>query len=426
VKTSNNDCPTSAVSAEDIAALKREVCEQIDALADVLIDVSQQIHKEPELAFEEYKASNLLSQVATEHGLDVKREAFGLSTAFVADIGVNPGPKIAILSEYDALPNIGHACGHNMIAAMGLGAALALNTQSTKLPGRVRYLGTPAEERGAGKEVMARNGAFENIDAAMMIHPAGVNVKDPRSICVAEVRVTMHGRQAHASAYPEDGINALDALVLAYQGIAALRQHIGSGDRVHGIFTEAGTAPNVVPDKTSALFYVRSTSIEGLAPLKKRVEACLRSGAIAAGCEAGIVWGDADYHNMVTNVPLADAYEQNAKALGLTDFLPGDQFPLAATDMGNVSHRVPCLHPLIAFAPPEVSIHDPDFATWAGSKRGDETVITGAKALAMTAIDFLLNTTLQQQTLTAYKQATSEPVKTDSSETAHAPACPCC
>jgi amidohydrolase len=371
--------------------MRRDVVSAIDAMREELLGLSHLIHGEPELALEEFKAAANLAAAVEEHGLGVQREAFGLRTAYAAEFGKDGGPTIAILSEYDALPGIGHACGHNIIATAGLGAALALSKLNDALPGRVRYLGTPAEERFGGKELMAREGAFERVDAAMMIHPSGSNLVTMPCLAVTEVDAIYFGKTAHASVEPHRGLNALDAAVVAYQAIAQLRQHILSSERIHGIITEGGLAANIVPERAACRFYVRSPNAEGLATLRRRVQACFEAGALATGCRLETQWGQTDYLDLKTNWPMAKAFEANATGLGrvfdaLADLPPGRA---GSTDMGNVSHRVPSIHPLLAVAPPEVPIHNPEFARWASSQKGDEAVIDGAKALALTALDLM-------------------------------------
>lgn len=380
-------------------ALKREVCEAIDAMAPALIEASHAIHARPELAFQEFEAARLLTDRIEAAGLTVTRGAFGLPTAFASAFGPEGSAEVSILSEYDALPGIGHACGHNIIATAGLGAALALARLGARLPGRVRYLGTPAEERGGGKELMAREGAFDGVDASMMVHPAGIDLVTMPCICVSEVVTTYKGRTAHASAMPHAGLNALDALVTAYQAIAQLRQHIKPTERIHGIITKGGVAPNIVPDETEGFFYVRAANAEDLALLKKRVHACFEAGALATGCTAVIQWAKADYLDLKTSMPLAGAYEANARAIG-RDFFPLDKLPsgmAGSTDMGNISHRLPSIHPMISCAPPHVVIHNPEFARWAASDLGDKACIDGAKALAMTALDFMTDAELRER-----------------------------
>lgn len=381
------------------SVLKRQVCDAIDAMASMLIDVSHAIHAKPELAFHEVEAARLLTARLESAGLPVTRGAFGLPTAYASAFGPAGAPEVAILSEYDALPGIGHACGHNIIATTGLGAALALGALGDALPGRVRYLGTPAEERGGGKELMARQGAFEGVDAAMMVHPAGIDLITMPCIAISEVVVTYRGKSSHASAMPHAGLNALDALVTAYQAIAQLRQHIKHSERIHGIITRGGNAPNIVPDETEGFFYVRAANAEELAPLKKRVQACFEAGALATGCTVEVKWAMADYLDLKTNMPLARSYEANMRGLG-RDFFPLEKMPggsAGSTDMGNVSHRVPSIHPMISCAPPNVVIHNPEFARWAGSDLGDKACIDGAKALALTAIDYMTDASLREK-----------------------------
>jgi amidohydrolase len=371
--------------------LKKDVCAAVDAMRDELLGLSHAIHGEPELALEEFKAAERLTGAVESHGLSVQRGAFSLPTGFAAEFGKDGGPVIAILSEYDALPGIGHACGHNIIATSGYGAAVALSKLNGRLPGRVRYLGTPAEERFGGKEIMARVGAFDRVDAAMMIHPSNENLVTMPCIAIAEVEAIYHGRSAHASAMPYRGLNALDAVVTAYQSIAQLRQHIRNSDRIHGIITEGGLAPNIVPERAACRFYVRAADAHELAPLKARVQKCFEAGALATGCRLEANWGDTDYLDMKTNWPMAGMYEANTVALG-REFFPVKDLPpgyAGSTDMGNVSHRVPSIHPMLGIAPPGVVIHNPEFTRYAASAMGDAAVIDGAKSMAMTALDLM-------------------------------------
>ena len=371
--------------------LKKDVCSAVDDMAAEILALSHAIHDEPELALEEFKAAERLTGGVESHGIKVQREAFGLKTAYAAEFGKAGAANIAILSEYDALPGIGHACGHNIIATSGYGAAMALAKLGARLPGRVRYLGTPAEERFGGKEIMARAGAFDGCDAAMMIHPSNENLVTMPCIAIAEVEAIYHGRSAHASAMPYRGLNALDAVVTAYQSIAQLRQHIRNSDRIHGIITEGGLAPNIVPERAACRFYVRAVDIHELAPLKARVQKCFEAGALATGCRLEVLWGDTDYLDLKTNWPMAGMYESNAVKLG-REFFPVKDLPpgyAGSTDMGNVSHRLPSIHPMLGIAPPGVVMHNPEFTRYAASLKGDSAAIDGAKSMAMTALDLM-------------------------------------
>ncbi|MDE2182842.1 MAG: M20 family metallopeptidase [Alphaproteobacteria bacterium] len=390
-------------------SLRKDLVSAVDSMTGELLQLSHAIHADPELALEEFRASARLADGVRANGIPVTREAFGLPTAYAAEFGKAGGPVVAILSEYDALPGVGHACGHNVIATVGYGAAMALAKLGSALPGVVRYLGTPAEERHGGKELMARHGAFQGADAAMMIHPSNMNLMTMPCIAVSDVEAVYHGFAAHASAMPHRGLNALDAVVTAYQAIAQLRQHIRSSERIHGIITDGGLAPNIVPERAACRFYIRAATMDELDPLKARVRACFEAGALASGCRLELNWGAADYLDLKTNWPMAEVYERNAKALG-REFFPLKDIPpgfAGSTDMGNVSHRVPSIHPMLAVAPVGVIIHNPEFAQWAASDRGDAAVIDGAKSLALTALEAMADSSLMNAVRSDF-EATAE------------------
>jgi len=302
----------------EVESAKARVIDEVDRRADLLLEVSHQVHGRPELLFQEHHAAALVATALDDAGLVVEREVFGLETAVAAWAGRASGevPAVAVLCEYDALPRIGHACGHNIIAAAGLGAGIAAASVAAEAGGRLVVLGTPAEEGGGGKVLMADRGAFEGVGAAMMVHPAGLDLTEPEAIAIASLKVTYHGRGAHAAAFPERGRNALDAAVLGYNAVAALRQHMGSSERVHGVFLEAGEKPNIVPDHTVAEWYVRSATLASLQPLKERVLACLEAGASAAGCSMEWVSTAPEYSDLRSNGPLVDLYRRNSAALG--------------------------------------------------------------------------------------------------------------
>jgi amidohydrolase len=367
----------------DLADAKARVQEEVDRRADLLLEVSHRIHGHPELVFAETFAADVLaSALGTEAG------AYGLDTAFVARHGSGSGPNVAVICEYDALPGIGHGCGHNVIAAAGLGAGLVAAALADEAGGRLVILGTPAEEGGGGKVLMGERGAFDGVDAAMMVHPAGADLSEADVIAIATWRVEYFGRGAHAAAAPQFGRNALDAMVLGYNSVGALRQHIASTDRIHGVFLEAGEKPNIVPDHTVAEWYVRSATIDTLQPLKARVLACLESGAAAAGCRIEVTPTCPEYSDLRTNPVLIDLYRANSAALGrpVADPSAANRV-IASTDMGNVSYLVPSIHPMISVAPPDVPLHSAEFARWAASEEGDRAVLDGAKAMAMTVMD---------------------------------------
>ncbi len=373
----------------DVAAAKSAAAAAVEAHADGLIEVAHRLHAQPELMFQEYFAAALLADRLEQGGLEVSRGAFGLPTAFVARSGEdNPGPCIAVMCEYDALPGIGHGCGHNVIAAAGLGAGLGAAAVVGACGGRLVVLGTPAEEGGGGKVLMMERGALDGVDAAMMIHPAAVDLTEPEVLAITTFRVEYRGVAAHAAASPWLGRNALDAAVLGYNAVAALRQHIAPTERIHGVFTEAGEKPNIVPDRAVAEWYVRSSTTAALAVLAERVRNALQAGASAAGCEMVCQPLGPDYAELVTNAALMDLYRTNSAAVGRPVAQPDSTTRLmASTDAGNVSLAVPTIHPLVKIAPDGVSLHSADFAQWSVSAAADRAIVESAKAMAMTMID---------------------------------------
>jgi len=391
------------MSKIDVVEMKKQVCQDIDQRASDLIEISHQIHKHPELNFEEHFAHDTLTQYISDSKLKVDRGAYQLETAFDVSVNGGDGPTVAVLCEYDALPGIGHACGHNIIAAAGLGAGVALSTVVELCGGKLRLMGTPAEEGGGGKIEMARRGAFKNIDAAMMIHPSDQDLARMNAIAIQQLFVRFEGLAAHAAVSPDRGKNALDAAVLGYMNVAALRQHIRPTERVHGIFTKAGEKPNIVPREAEMYWYVRSDTIESLQPLKARIAKCLEAGAMGADCTINFDWQKFTYADLADNLPLLTSYVQNSAQMGrdlTTDVLPGTGG--GSTDMGNLSYLVPSIHPMLQVAPQGVSLHSAQFAEFTASKEADKAVIDGAKIMAMTAIDMWLSPTLQTQVRQAF------------------------
>ena len=387
----------------DIAKIKQQVCLDIDNRASDLISISHEIHAHPELNFEEKFAHARLTQYIADSKIKVDRSAFELETAFDVSVRGGNGPTVAVLCEYDALPGIGHACGHNIIAAAGLGAGVALSAVAEVCGGNLRLIGTPAEEGGGGKVEMARKGAFKNIDAAMMIHPSDRDLALMNAIAIQQLFVRYQGLAAHAAVSPDKGKNALDAAVLGYMNVAALRQHIKPTERVHGIFTKSGEKPNIVPREAEMDWYVRSDTIESLQPLKARIAKCLEAGAIAADCTISFDWQKNTYADLVDNLPLLTSYVENSAQFGrdlTTDFLPGTGG--GSTDMGNLSYLVPSIHPMLQVAPHGVSLHSAQFAEFTASKDADKAVLDGAKIMAMTAIDMWLSDTLSSQVQLAF------------------------
>src|SRR3954451_23050737 len=387
----------------DVEALKATVCAEVDRLADQLLYASHEIHAHPELNFEGHFAHDLLVDQLRSAGLATTPHAYGVDTAFEAAAG-EQGFNVAVLCEYDALPGIGHACGHNVIATAGLGAGLAAAVVAEQAGGTLRILGTPAEEGGGGKIAMARRGAFDEVGAAMMVHPADADLIDMDMIAVQELLVRYHGKAAHAAAAPWDGRNALDAAVLGYMNVAAMRQHIRPTERIHGIISNGGDKANIVPAETAMEWIVRSTTIESLQPLKQRVLTALESAATACACTIDHEWHSHTYADMIDNGPMVAAYVANAARVGRTVVDPAStgHHVVGSTDMGNISYLVPSIHPMIKVAADGIAIHTVEFAEWAASPDGDKAVLDGAKSMAMSIVDLWASADLRAATAAAF------------------------
>ncbi|GAA5058374.1 amidohydrolase [Thermocatellispora tengchongensis] len=360
----------------------------IDRAADRLLALSHRLHAHPELGFEEVRASAWLGEELTAHGFRVEAGVCDLPTAFVATAGSGP-LVIGICAEYDALPGIGHACGHNVIAGAAVAAGIGLAEVADEIGVTVKVIGTPAEENGGGKVLMIERGAFEGLDAAMMVHPAPRERLDPPVLARAQLHIEYEGRPAHASACPEDGINAADALTVAQVAIGLLRQHVPGDQRIHGIVTEGGQVPNIVPAHTSADYYVRAPALDELAVLEKRVRACFEAGAIATGSRLTITSASPAYSHFRHDAPLLDHYRRNALALGrvFPEVTPADDRTAASTDMANVSLVVPSIQPLVSIDSGSVGQHQAEFAEYAVRPAADRALLDGGIAMAWTGID---------------------------------------
>ena len=381
--------------AVDRERLKAQAAAEVEGLRQELIDLSLRIHGSPETGLQEEKASAWLCEYLEKRGFQVERGIYGLPTAFRATAGRGE-PRIAFLAEYDALPEIGHACGHNIIGTAAVAAGLGARAVLDSVEGSVLVIGTPAEELVGGKVIMAREGAFADLDAAMLTHPGSRDAVYSRALACVSLRVEYFGKAAHAAARPEAGINALDALILAYNAIGALRQHIRDSARIHGVITDGGRAANVVPDYSAASFIVRAEDDDYLEELKSKVIVCFEAGARASGARLECRWSENQFAAMNTNGPLAEAHKANLATLGRqTGGQP--RRALGSTDMGNVSALVPAIHPTIAVAPPEVSIHSREFADCAASEDGHRGLLDASKAMAMTAIDILTDPDLRRR-----------------------------
>jgi amidohydrolase len=373
-----------------MTTLKTDIQQAVDRLGDELERLSHRIHQHPELAYQEVRAAGWLADFLEAQGLRVERGVGGLETAFRATLDAGAGPTVAILCEYDALPAIGHACGHNAIATAGAGAAAALAGVRDRLPrGRVVVLGTPAEEGGGGKVVLLRAGVFQGVDAAMMVHGWDAWIPHMDLLGIERVGFEFTGRAAHASADPWEGVNALDAVIQTFNAVSLLRQQVRPEARIHGIVTHGGAAPNIIPEFAAALFYVRAPRLDELAALRERVIACAEGAARATGATLKVVaQPDRAYAPMKRNDTLLDLYRANLAGLGAieTEAPPGR---LGSSDVGNVSQALPTIQPLMRIAPAGTPIHSRAFEAAAASPLAREGILTAAKAMAMTAADLL-------------------------------------
>ena len=380
----------------DIVQLKQRAITMIDAHREELIGLSTTIHSNPELAFKEFQSQNTLIAILEKYGFQVHRGIGGIETAFRAEACGNGGdPTVAILAEYDALPNLGHACGHNLICSAAIGAGIALKSLMQELPGRVIILGTPAEEGGSGKVIMLKNGAFEGIDATMLVHPGTRTMVTRGSLATVRVTVEFFGKAAHAAAAPEDGINALEALLATFHNINALRLHLKADARIHGIITHGGTALNVIPDYAAGRFSIRAAKRAYANEILERVIQCAHGGATATGAQLKYT-ADDGLAEIIPNRTMAHAFANNWHALGIETQEPRQNERMGSTDHGDVSHVIPSIHPYIAIAPEGTSGHTVAFREAAISSAGQTGMLNAAKGLAMTTIDLLCNQELMR------------------------------
>ena len=372
----------------DREIFKASVVKEIDARRNELRELSLRIHSNPETGFQEVKASNWLAEYLERNGFAVERGVFELPTAFRGTYGQGK-PTIAFLAEYDALPDLGHACGHNLIAVSAVEAGVASKPAIDHFGGTIIVMGTPAEELYGGKAIMADKGAFDNLDAAMMVHPDTHNAATTRALACQGVEVEFVGRPAHASARPEAGINALEAMLLSFAAINSLRQHIKSSARIHGIITDGGKSANVVPAHSACSFLVRAEDDAYLDELKERVMNCFIGAATATGAELKYTWADKRYAPLRNNMTLAKIFQLNMQSLGRDTQLNDPSTGFGSTDFGNVSQLVPGIHASIAIAAEGVGVHSPQFASAAASETGVQALVDAAKALAMTVLDLV-------------------------------------
>ncbi|MGF2618043.1 M20 family metallopeptidase [Rossellomorea vietnamensis] len=373
--------------------IKQRVAEEIDGLKTIFNEISIYIGENPELGHEEFKASKVLSETLGEYGFEVEKGTCGLPTAFraVFDSGME-GPVIGFMAEYDALPEVGHACGHNLIGTMGIAAGIGLSKVLSETGGKVIVYGTPAEETRGGKVTMAEEGVFDELDAALMVHPLNSYVKSGSSLAMDAIQFEFFGKPTHAAASPQDGINALDAVIQTFNSINALRQHILPSARIHGIITEGGKAANVTPDYAVAQFYVRGKTRAYVNELTEKVKKCAEGAALQTGAEMKHSFYEFSYDDMITNSGLSDAFTEQLIALGVSPSEIQDQRDGSGSlDMGNVSQVVPSIHPYIKITDGAYACHTHEFREAAMTDQAREAMLLGAKAMALTGVEVLTN-----------------------------------
>jgi amidohydrolase len=381
-----------------MSAAKDLVGPAVDHLADELESLSRRIHDHPELGYQEVKAAGWLSEFLERHGFTVERGVAGVDTAFRGTLQTGDGPTIAILCEYDALPGIGHACGHNVIAAAGAGAGAALASLRPQLPkGRIQVIGTPAEEGGGGKVRLIRGGVFKDVDAAMMIHGFDRWIMHQDLLGIVRCSFEFTGKAAHASADPWEGVNALDAVIQTFNNVSMLRQQMRPEARIHGIVTNGGAAANIIPEVAAATFYVRAADIDYMWALYQRVVACAEGAAKATGCTLKVVdQRDNAYEPMKRNAALLDVFRANARQLGVVES-PESRERMGSSDIGNVSQVIPAIQPMVQIAPAGTPIHSRAFEEAAVKPLARDGLLASAKIMAMTTCDLLADPALVKE-----------------------------
>ena len=374
----------------EMEKLKTSVREAVEAHRSQLSELSAKIHSNPELGLQEVKAASWLTQYLEENGFSVERGISELTTAFKASYGKGK-PAIALLAEYDALPDLGHACGHNLIATSAVGAGVASKLVIDQLGGSILVFGTPSEELHGGKVKMANKGAFDSLDIAMLVHPGTLDTAINRTLTAQTLSVEFFGKAAHAAAQPEEGINALEAMLQSFAAINSLRQHIKATARIHGIITDGGQAMNVVPAHSAGRFIVRADDNIYHEELKQKVLNCFIGAAKASGALLQYKWSNVRYDSMRNNLLLAQLFIQNMQSLGRKVLLSNPKNAFSSTDMGNVSQLVPSIQPHVAIADKEIVGHSSQFALAAASEAGIKGMLDAAKALAMTVVDLIAN-----------------------------------
>ncbi|BEH08792.1 MULTISPECIES: M20 family metallopeptidase [Geobacter] len=386
----------------DLERIKKELVAFVDARRDDFIRVSEELFHNPETGLNEVRSAALLADCLEAEGFRVARGVAGLPTAFRADSGER-GPVVGIIAEMDALPGLGHACGHNVIAAAALGAAIALRRVLPADAARLVVLGTPAEEIGVGKVEMIRHGIFDDVEFAMMVHPSSRRYVVKHYLGLAKIRFVFLGKPAHAAAYPEEGINALDGVIQTFNSVNALRQQLRQDVRVHGIIPEGGVAPNIIPERASAFFYVRADDMAELERVRERVVACARGAATATGCRLEIEEDPRVMAPLKVNCRFSDLYAEQLAYLGLELSESRPDRNKGSSDIGNVSQIMPTIHPHVPIGD-GINIHSDAFARATVSAQGKAAVVEGATALALTAAELIARPELREEILREFRR----------------------
>lgn len=392
-----------------ITNIKILIQAEVDKIKDSLIEASDKIHDNPELGYQEIKAVEILTGELKKHNFIIEKGLIGIETAFKATFeGKEDGPVIAFLAEYDALPGIGHACGHNMIGTMSVGAAIALSKVMEDIPGKIVVFGTPAEETSGAKVTLVDEGVFDDVDVAMMIHPKDTNSIIESNLAIDAIEFAYKGKVAQAAIAPWDGINALDGVIQLFVAVNALRLRLRPEIRVHGIITKGGLAANIIPDEAVARFYIRGPKRKDLDEVVKTIIECAEGAAKSTQTTVSISNYEFSFENMVPNVTMAYAFRDNLIELGVQDINEEHITSFGSSDMGNVSHKIPAIHPYLAIAPKGTITHSLEFTEATASEKAHEVLILGVKALAMTGYDILTNQQLFNNIKKEFKEIIKE------------------
>ena len=374
--------------------MKNKINEQIQSIKNKLWEISDYIYNNPEVGDEEFKAVEKLTSFLKENSFTVELGTANRETSFRAEFDSKiDGPTVAFMCEYDALPGIGHGCCHNMIGTMSAGAAVALSKVLNEIGGKIVVFGTCSEETNGAKVDMAEQGLFKDIDVAMMVHPNHITCESGSSLAMEALQFEFFGKSSHAAASPEEGINALDAVILTFNGINALRQHVTEDVRIHGIIKEGGIAANIVPAKATAQFYVRAKKKKNLKQLVEKVKNIARGASLMTGATLEISNYETSFDDMNTNQTLSKAFNKNLKLLGITDIHAGEDLS-GSMDMGNVSYEVPSIHPLIGIGNPKLVLHTTEAADFTTTEPAHEALLIGAASLAYTGYDVITDKNL--------------------------------